>query len=250
MAAPPIPGAGRETFHLPDGRRLDYLDLGAAGGTPAMYLHGSPSSASEARWLSRHASDASVRLIALDRPGYLRSSAPPEATVTAVAADALALADDLGLQRFGIAGFSGGGGYALALGRLARDRATVIHLGGTIGSLADAPAGVGWPRRLMFRSVAGAPMLARPLLSLAYRHVARRMQSKLSGSAAEAARYLFDGPARGAQIEAVERYIATSDPDDLAQEIADYTSAMQATGAVIADVKAYARRWPFDPSDI
>ena len=56
-----------QLFELPDGRHLAYDEVGAADGTPIVYLHGTPDSR-----LSRHpdaavASALGVRLIAIDR---------------------------------------------------------------------------------------------------------------------------------------------------------------------------------------
>ena len=231
-------------------RRIDYLELGDPGGVPAVYLHGTPSSASEARWLEEHAVREHVRIVALDRAGYLGSERLAEPTVAAGARDALAVADAIGLARFAVVGFSGGSGYAIALAQIAPERVTVAHVGGALGSLADLPAGaMPLGRRAMFAFVAGAPVVSRPLLRLVYRRIGGRLRSRLS-SPADAARYLFAGPARGAQLAAVERYAATSDEAGLAQEICDYVAALGAIDAIVDDVTAYRRPWPFRMADL
>ncbi len=96
--------ATRMQLRLADERRIDYLELGDPAGVPAVYLHGTPSSASEARWLHRSACAQGVRLVSLDRPGYLQSEPNPCASLIGVAQDVLALAQALELGRFAVVG--------------------------------------------------------------------------------------------------------------------------------------------------
>jgi pimeloyl-ACP methyl ester carboxylesterase len=72
-----------------------------------------------------------VRVIAFDRPGYGRSDPQPGRRVADVAADVASLADALGLERFGVFGYSGGGPHALACAALLPDRVTrtAVHVG-------------------------------------------------------------------------------------------------------------------------
>ena len=57
---------------------------------------------------SEQLANLGVRLIGADRPGYGLSSSHPERTLLTAADDTAALADDLGLDRFAAAGWSGG----------------------------------------------------------------------------------------------------------------------------------------------
>ena len=57
-----------------------------------------------------------------DRPGYGGSTRQPGRTVASVVADAEALADQLGWERFAVTGGSGGGPHALACAALLPDR--------------------------------------------------------------------------------------------------------------------------------
>jgi pimeloyl-ACP methyl ester carboxylesterase len=65
-----------------------------------------------------------VDLIMFDRAGYGRSSPLPGRAVAAAAADAVAIADALGLDRFAVYGVSGGGPHSLACAGLLADRVT------------------------------------------------------------------------------------------------------------------------------
>jgi pimeloyl-ACP methyl ester carboxylesterase len=114
---------------LPDGRTLAYADCGAPDGTPVIFHHGTPGSRLFAALLDDSVSEAGVRVVVPDRPGYGRSDPvdPAEASLADVRADVEALADHLGFDSFGIAGFSGGGPFALACGDLNRvDRVALV----------------------------------------------------------------------------------------------------------------------------
>lgn len=236
----------RSTLELPDGRALDYLELGDPCGVPAVYLHGSPSSASEARWLDRPARAHGVRLVAFDRPGYLGSAANPDGTLLAVAEDVVIAARTLGLDRFATVGFSGGAGYALVVAHVAGGSVTVVHMGGGIGPLVgDAWSALPRGRRASFALVLRAPAVTRVLLAGGGRLMRRGLQKRL-GDPAQAARWFFDGPARGAQVEAVADYVSATPADELRSDLLDFAAVWRQPGAPIRDLRAYAAPWPFD----
>jgi pimeloyl-ACP methyl ester carboxylesterase len=60
--------------------------------------------------------------VTFDRPGYGRSPNQPGRSVADAARDAAAVADHLGLERFGVIGVSGGGPHAAACGALLSGR--------------------------------------------------------------------------------------------------------------------------------
>lgn len=106
----------------PDGRTIKVHDVGDPNGAPVITHHGTPASGMR---LDAHAADAAergLRLIGFDRPGYGGSTALPERTIADVAADTAAVADALGLRRFGMWGLSGGAPHVLACAALLRDR--------------------------------------------------------------------------------------------------------------------------------
>ena len=240
----------RQQLRIGGGRRIDFVDLGDPAGVPALYLHGTPSSAGEARWLHGAACVQGVRLVSPDRPGYLQSERSPVASFVAVAEDVVAVADALALARFAVVAFSGGAGYALATASLAPERVTVVHIGGGIGSLAGvAGKDLPLPRRLMFKLVAGVPAVFGPVLAGGFRLLRRGIAKRLDAPA-EAATWFFKGPAQGAQIAAVAEYIRITAPDDLRDELSDFAEGTRATRAIVDDLKAYVRPWPFDLSTL
>lgn len=105
-----------EQIVLADGRKLGYEEAGAANGTPVFYFHGVPSARLEWRMWGDDAMlrRLGIRLIAMDRPGVGSSTFQPNRRLNSWPADVAALADALGIGRFTILGYSGGGPYALA----------------------------------------------------------------------------------------------------------------------------------------
>jgi pimeloyl-ACP methyl ester carboxylesterase len=103
---------------LPDGRQGAYCDGGDPVGYPVIALHGTPG-CRFSRWPDESVyARAGVRYITPDRAGYGQASRNAGRTVADEAADVLAVADALGLERFAVTGGSGGGPPALACGAL------------------------------------------------------------------------------------------------------------------------------------
>jgi pimeloyl-ACP methyl ester carboxylesterase len=102
------------TISLPDGRYLGFAEYGAPAGKTLLYFHGHPGARYEARFLADSACRANMRLIGIDRPGMGLSTYQSGRQLVDWPGDVAALADRLGLERFAVVGFSGGGPYALA----------------------------------------------------------------------------------------------------------------------------------------
>lgn len=113
-----------ETIDLPDGRTLGYATFGREDGPPLLFHHGTPGSASLGALLSYAARRQGVRVIAPTRPGYGRSDPRPDGTLETWAEDCRVLLDALELESVAVAGFSGGGPYALAVADHLSDRVT------------------------------------------------------------------------------------------------------------------------------
>jgi pimeloyl-ACP methyl ester carboxylesterase len=107
-----------------DGRRLAVHLSGDPDGEPVFYLHGTPGSRVGPRPTDEELKRRNVWLISFDRPGYGRSDRKQSRTVSDVAPDVEAIADELGLERFAVLGRSGGGPHALACAALLHERVT------------------------------------------------------------------------------------------------------------------------------
>jgi len=148
---------------LADGRVLGYAEVGDLGGEPLLMFHGTPSSRLDAFWLDESARRSGWRLIAPDRPGHGRSSPQPGRAVVDWPADVAELADQLGLGRFGVLGFSGGAPYALVTAQQLPTRVTVVGLVSAWGP-PDRPGayhGVPLPERAFDGLARSAPLVSR-----------------------------------------------------------------------------------------
>ena len=111
-----------KTLTLDDGRELAYEEFGDPAGRPVVFHHGTGDSR-----LARHpdeslTADAGVRLLTVDRPGVGASTRLPDRSLLDWPADLERLADELGLETFAVAGWSGGGPHALASAHALGDR--------------------------------------------------------------------------------------------------------------------------------
>lgn len=122
---------------LPDGRDLAYSVRGPDDGFPVVLHHGTPGSRLFAALLADAAVDAGIRLITPDRPGYGRSSPPPDGwDWHDWREDLTAVLDAESIDRAGVVGFSGGGPFAIAAAE--GERVTRLALLSTVVPPSDA----------------------------------------------------------------------------------------------------------------
>jgi pimeloyl-ACP methyl ester carboxylesterase len=115
-------GERLRTLEMPDGRTLAYATWGDPEGFPVLSLHGTPGCRFN-RWPNEEVYErAGVHVVTHDRAGYGRSSRHRGRSVADEAADVAAIADELGFDRFGVTGGSGGGPHVLACAALLPDR--------------------------------------------------------------------------------------------------------------------------------
>lgn len=224
------------TLHLADGRTLEYLVAGPAGGTPLVLHNGTPTAAMLFAPMVAAAERHGLRVVAYSRPGYGGSSPRPGRTVAAVAADVAALLDALGADRFVTLGWSGGGPHALASAALLPDRCLAVA---TVAGVApygaeglDWSAGMGAENLAEFAAAAAGP---------------GPLSDYLTGEAAGLAQVKAEEVAA-----ALGDLVSEVDRKALTDEFADYTAAAfrAALSAGIAgwrdDDLAFVQDWGFD----
>jgi pimeloyl-ACP methyl ester carboxylesterase len=135
VTAPTDPSAIADTAMGP----VDHVDAGE--GDPVVFLHGAPGGSDSGALMARFLLDAGFRTVAPSRPGYLGTpltdrTATPEGQARLV----LALMDALGIDRFAVACWSGGGPAAYRLAAVAPERVTALVAIAAItdGALFDA----------------------------------------------------------------------------------------------------------------
>lgn len=111
-----------QTLTLADGRTLAYDSYGDPDGVPVIFNHGLSDSRLIRNPDESLTASLGVRVIAADQPGVGGSSPKPGRTMLDWGADMEQLADHLGLDRFAVAGHSGGGPHALSIAARMPDR--------------------------------------------------------------------------------------------------------------------------------
>jgi pimeloyl-ACP methyl ester carboxylesterase len=114
----PDPEAEREArvIRLDDGRALACTQWGEPDGYPALYFHGTPGSRFEGAFADHAARTHGFRIMAIDRPGYGRSTFQEDRRFQDWPKDVCALADALAVDDFGVVGHSGAGPHLFACG--------------------------------------------------------------------------------------------------------------------------------------
>jgi pimeloyl-ACP methyl ester carboxylesterase len=167
---PPPP----RTVRLANGRTVGYYEFGAPNGTPVLAMHGTPASGAGFSWADGRARARGVRLVAPDRPGVGRTDRPARGHAYRIGdypPELAATADALGIEQFGVLGYSGGGPYALAVTHALPTRvvATAVVAGsGQMGAWATIKDFAPTDRRMTRLSV-HMPSVARAALAISAR---------------------------------------------------------------------------------
>lgn len=112
----PVSGESAAGFcELPGGRRLAWSEYGSPQGFPLFYCHNHAGTRLEGLFFHDSARTAGFRLIAVDRPGLGLSDFFARSDQNSCAEDFLQLANHLGIRRFGLLSWGGGGAFAFAL---------------------------------------------------------------------------------------------------------------------------------------
>ena len=227
-----------QAIQLADGRVLGYAEYGAPAAPPLFLFHGLPGSRLDVpeMWPGEL---ATVRVIAPDRPGMGTSTFQPGRRLTDWAGDVRQLADSLGIQRFVVAGFSGGGPHALAVAHGLPDRVIAV------GSIAGAGP-------IDTRAARQALRQANPANRLIFA-LARRAPRLLSPVIAQHARAMTRNPAKVVQSAVRARSLpeadrlAMTDPRLRERIVAAAPEAFrQGIGGVVYEAGICAQPWGFD----
>ena len=162
-------------LRLKDGRNLGWGQYGDPEGKAVFFFHGTPGSR-----MMRHpdisiAEDMGIRVITSDRPGFGLSTPKSHRTLLDWPEDVIELADSLGIDRFAVVGFSGGGPHAAACAYKIPERLTSVTLVSSLpphdlrSSLNSMPLVI----RILFAAARHASWGLRPLVNPIV-HVVRR----------------------------------------------------------------------------
>ncbi|MGD8828332.1 MAG: alpha/beta hydrolase [Gammaproteobacteria bacterium] len=179
------------TITLKDGRQLGFCEYGRPDGIPLMLFHGTPGSRimpglAKAAWVD----EFGLRVITPERPGFGQSDPAPGRTIAAWATDVEELADSLGLDRYHVAGGSGGGPYALACAIGSAQRvlsATLISSGGP-PEVMRTTKGMQFGNRVVFFGARYAPFFIRFLFAQMAKSIKKRPEKVLTKMVAHLAK--------------------------------------------------------------
>jgi pimeloyl-ACP methyl ester carboxylesterase len=226
------------TFRLRDGRALGYAEYGDPAGRPVFFFHGFPGSRLSGAIGHDAAAKHGARVISIDRPGYGLSDFKPGRTFLDWPEDVTELAAALGIDRFGVAGISGGGPYAAACASAIPQRLTGAYIISGVGPFGAPGATDGMSRQntILFWLGRRAPSLGGVLIRVmarAARNPSDKMMDRMARSMPEPDR------------------VVLQQPDIRAAFIADFREAFrQGARGGIHELRMYSRPWGFRLEDI
>ena len=207
------------------------VEHGDPAGRPVFLFHGTPASRLGHGFADRPGRERGARVIVPDRAGIGRSDPAPDRSIGGYAAEATALADALGIDRFAVVGYSAGAPYAIAVaaGAPARVRAVGLMAGaGPVDDRDGAKDGMAPSDRQLMELCLRDPRRAARLL---------RVQG------------LVTRVAPGLAVRSLEGELSAADRDALADgtgraTMRSFVEAMrQGGGGVVADYRLYASPW-------
>lgn len=132
------------TIQLKNGRHIGYAEYGPIKGRPLIWLHGTPGARGQVAPQAREvAHELNVRIIALERPGIGLSTSHHYDAIVEFASDVEEFCDAKGIDRYSVAGLSGGGPYALACAHEMPDRVVAVAILGGVAPTVGADAAEG-----------------------------------------------------------------------------------------------------------
>lgn len=152
----------------PQGRILCHAEYGDPAGRPLFFFHGWPSSRLQGKVLDAEAKRLGLRIVSPDRPGLGRSEFAGKRRLDDWPVTIAGLADHLGIGRFRVLGYSGGGPYALSCAAWLSDRVEKVSVVCGAPPLAEFPdrSKMLWAYRSLLSVRSRAPWLLEGLVNL------------------------------------------------------------------------------------
>ncbi|MFB6151272.1 MAG: alpha/beta fold hydrolase [Haloarculaceae archaeon] len=180
-----------------DGRTLAYAEYGDPEGTPVFAFHGVLGSRLTWALCDGVARESGIRVVAPERPGFGHSAFQPRRRLLDWPGDVAALADRLGVDRFGVVGFSAGGPHAAACAHAVPDRLRGVALASAVAPPGTYDRADPFNRALLSatRFVPGFSQLAFGVGAWSARYARPQFRRSIVATAGGPDRDLFDEPA-------------------------------------------------------
>jgi pimeloyl-ACP methyl ester carboxylesterase len=212
---------------------LRWHEFGDPAGSPVIYTAGTPVSGLGGATYDQAARAAGLRWLSPDKPGYGGSDYQPKRSLIGWADDLAALAGHLGLDRFALAGESGGGPFTLAAGHRLAGRVSVVALIASGGPISPAEMkGMKAQIRVMVWLASHAPAVNTVPIAAMRRQVVSRARRERSLQ-----RELAGAPEAAHAALRIE-YAAVAD------------ALRPGTRATVQELAISKRPWPFPLSDV
>jgi pimeloyl-ACP methyl ester carboxylesterase len=153
-------------YRLPDGRNLAWCERGDPAGSVVFAFHGLPGSRLQVHPDESIAYAAGARVIHVDRPGWGLSDALPGRRIGDWPTDIGMLADHLRIDRFAVAGVSGGGPFAAACAAQLADRVIRTAIISGVGPPHSMLSAKSWAVRVGFRAARSVPWAISPPMAV------------------------------------------------------------------------------------
>lgn len=228
----PVPPRALGETDVGDGRVIAWAEYGHPDGDPLLWYHGTPGARTQLPPGAHQAAlQRGFRIITVERPGTGASTDHQYRRIAEFGGDIERVVDDLGFERFGAIGLSGGGPYVLATAHQMPQRTVVGSLLGGIAPLRGPDAVWSYMRVLRFLA---------PTFEV-LRSPFGNALGPMVGSAERIGEQLLTVFSR--LIGGSDREVL-SDPDFAAMFIADLTDAGHLR-SVAHDVALFSRHWGF-----
>lgn len=220
-----------------NGRFLCFMETGPSDAPVWFYCHGIPGSKNEISMTIASNRTGSVRLIAIDRPGYGDSTQWQSYSFSDHADDVRAVAEYLQINEFSLLGFSGGGVFAMATATALTDTINSVVLVGTPSvPIQDSP----------FKH-AGKLTAETWYLALTAPQKLASQLTGLTGNSKVLATALLDSLSE-MERRFLKEKLHTAFQKNLAA--ATQQGALIAADSIVRDVQLMVREWPFNLGSI
>ena len=219
---------------LPNGQVVGVYEYGQADGRPVMVFHGTPACGAGFDWADAPARERGLRLIAPDRPGVGLSSRLDGWRVADWPPIVTALAGVVGVDRFAVWGYSGGGPYAVAVAAAEPKRVVGAAIAAGMGEVGT------------YATVDDFEKTDRQMLGLSVKHP--RVAGAILGATARLAKLSPKTAVKSfeKQLNEADAKVAATlgEPDEV---MALFTQAfLRGSRGVIDDYRALSQTWGVD----